>query len=856
MAYTIINIGVEPNDGTGSSIRNALKTVNDNFELVNDALYAGTRQSIISALSVSSNYFISNTYLIANTFVNADSLIGNTVNCQSNLTVGSGGIYVSGGGAYITGNVNIIGNLNVTGAQQSSQSSNSTAPILLIHANAAPYTSDDGKDIGLEWQYYDGTDKYGFLGWQNTTGSLVYLDNVTDTANVITNGSFGNVQFGQLLLSNTTPSVSNVTGALQVLGGVGIAGNLHATSANIGNLRVTGNVLGAMYFAGGADTIFVNGSPVQTAAQSFNGGTVGLPTIFADTTNSVGLGTGAVRVAGGFTANGNVFFNNLQITTGGNVRSNLIGNIFTNAQPHITSLGTLTTLNVDGQSTFGNVLPSATNTYTLGTAGSKWLQGHFFNLFTSQITASQLSGPVTHSGIPTFSSNILAISGTDSTNINTGALVLTGFGGLGVGGTIHVGGNIYIDNVANESGLIASTQSAYVFNETASTVHIAAAGQTIFANARQATSTTTGAVIISNGGMSITQGNLYIGQSQGNSIIASGNVAAQGNIVSLGNIFTGSGLSNGLFGNILGSPLTGNAHITTNLIPTANVGYSLGGRFSRFQTVFANVVSSLSIEAGNLTLANIQSSGGVFTGVVEGLTAPQFTSNTMLATTEFVSSADNLKANIASPTFTGNVSLPSNTVGVTQAGGDSSTKLATTAFSANASNLTSGEVPYDRLPAGSVIQVLTSVSGPARQTITSSAGSAPQAVTGLSVSITPRYSDSRILIQAFVAGSATHVHSLAIYKDGAATVSTSGQTNNNYPNMQVTQYGTGGSAGADFMAVIPVTHTEIAGSTTARTYQVYAISRWSNTGYSTYINNRASNDMASFSHIIVYEIAQ
>ena len=238
-------------------------------------------------------------------------------------------------------------------------------------------------------------------------------------------------------------------------------------------------------------------------------------------------------------------------------------------------------------------------------------------------------------------------------------------------------------------------------------------------------------------------------------------------------------------------------------------------------------------------------------------TMPATTANTHVATTAFVATeiaALTYKANLASPTFSGTPSLPTGTTATTQAEGDSSTKLATTAFAANANNLTAGEVPYARLPAGSVIQVQTAVSGPARQTITSAAGSAPQAVTGLSVTIIPRFADSRILIQAFVAGSATHVHSLAIFKDGAATVSTSGQTNNNYPNMQVTTYI--GTSSTDYMQVWPVTHVETAGTTTARTYQVYALSRWQNTAYNTYINNRASNDMASFSHIIVYEIAQ
>lgn len=45
-----------------------------------------------------------------------------------------------------------------------------------------------------------------------------------------------------------------------------------------------------------------------------------------------------------------------------------------------------------------------------------------------------------------------------------------------------------------------------------------------------------------------------------------------------------------------------------------------------------------------------------------------------------VTTALNLKADLASPTFTGTPSLPTGTTGVTQTAGDNTTKLATTAF--------------------------------------------------------------------------------------------------------------------------------------------------------------------------------
>ena len=353
MATSFVNIGATPNDGTGDPIRTAFDTVNDNFEIINGALFAGTQSSIISAVSVTGGYFISNSYVEADTYVSADNLIGNTV-------VSNGNLFVSQDGAYIVGNVNIVGNLIVSGSQAATQTQQSGSPILAIHYSATPLITDDGKDIGTEWQYYRGGEQRAFLGWQNSTGSLVYMDNITDTANVITAGTFGNVQFGQLLISNTTASTSNVTGALQVLGGVGIGGNLNVSRANISNLSVTGYHVGSLNFAG-ADTIYINGSPVVTSATSFNGGTVGLDTAFTSATQSTSTTTGAIKISGGLGVVGNIWGGNINVQNSGSFRGNIIGNVLTATQPHITTIGQLTSLTMGGQLNAQNILPEVNN---------------------------------------------------------------------------------------------------------------------------------------------------------------------------------------------------------------------------------------------------------------------------------------------------------------------------------------------------------------------------------------------------------------------------------------------------------------------------------------------------------------
>lgn len=471
MPTTFVNIGSVPNDGTGDPIRTAFGTVNENFDLINGALFAGTESTIISAFSLTSGSIVSNSYILADSWVNADSIVSNTITSSGHLRVNSNG-------AYIVGNVNIIGSLNVSGTQTQTQTQQSTSPILGLHYSPTPLVIDDGKDIGLEWQYFKGAEKKAFLGWQNSTGSLVYLDDITDVGNVITAGVFGNVQIGSLLISNTTATTSNTSGALKVVGGIStlgnlyVAGNIVTTTTTTANLSVTGNVVGSMYFNSG-DTIFINGSPVVTSASAFNGGPVGLDTQFNSTTAATSLSTGAVRVAGGAAITGNLIVGAnivMPASTVNRIFGNLSGRVLTADQTAITSLGTLTGLSVAGQINTRDIIPETNLTYSLGTSTNT----RFAKIWAFD---ADFSG-------------VLATSGTITT----------------------------------------TAASASIFNSGATTVSIGGGGSTVFSSNTQATSTTTGAVRIT-GGASIATGNLYIGGSGGVSIRHVGSIIPESNLV-------------------------------------------------------------------------------------------------------------------------------------------------------------------------------------------------------------------------------------------------------------------------------------------------------------------------------------
>jgi hypothetical protein len=143
-----------------------------------------------------------------------------------------------------------------------------------------------------------------------------------------------------------------------------------------------------------------------------------------------------------------------------------------------------------------------------------------------------------------------------------------------------------------------------------------------------------------------------------------------------------------------------------------------------------------------------------------------------------------------------------------------------------------------------IVNIATLISGPAAQTITSAT---PVTITGLSVNYTPAGSNTTIFIFANISHSLSNVVSFGIFKDGVATVSTTGQTNINEPNMQAT-YFLGNNAG--LMVNSHIMHYENSGSTATRTYDV----RTTAGATALYINNRSSFDMACFSHMVVMEI--
>ena len=153
-----------------------------------------------------------------------------------------------------TGTVEILGDLLVQGTTTTVNSTTITVddPIITLGGDTAP-TTDDNKDRGVEFRYYDSQARVGFFGWDESyananiwsgTGGYRFLYNATNSSEIFT-GTDAALIAGNLALTTNTGSTSTTTGTLVVTGGVGISEkvNVGDTVTIAGQTKVTNNII-------------------------------------------------------------------------------------------------------------------------------------------------------------------------------------------------------------------------------------------------------------------------------------------------------------------------------------------------------------------------------------------------------------------------------------------------------------------------------------------------------------------------------------------------------------------------------------------------------------------------------------
>ena len=317
-----------------------------------------------------------------------------------------------------------------------------------------------------------------------------------------------------------------------VLNGTGAILNGNAAGFFVAPVRNdTGNISNvATYNTTTKELIYSN---TISLAGNISGGNILTTGLMSSTGNAV---HGNILTAGSISATGNITGNYivgngslLTSITGGNVTGQvgnalIAGTVYTNAQPNITSVGTLTSLSVTGNTTGGNLLTggliSATSTITSAAniTGANLLTGGLISA-TSTITsaanitgANILTGGLISSAGNVISGNVLTSGQVSATgNITTAGYFLGTFAGSISGNVTAPGSNTQV--VYNNSGNLAGS-TGFTFNQAS--------------NALVVTGNITGANITTAGVVTAT------GNITGGNVITAGQVSAVGN-VSVGN---------------------------------------------------------------------------------------------------------------------------------------------------------------------------------------------------------------------------------------------------------------------------------------------------------------------------------
>ncbi|CAB4129308.1 hypothetical protein UFOVP112_406 [uncultured Caudovirales phage] len=694
-----VNIGTTPNDGTGDDIRTAFDKVDKNFSNVSQFLSSTTYSFLNANISqtLNTNYLNASNVFIANT-------TGTTASITSNITAGNlisnTGLYSSGtsnftGNTYAT-NLDVSGtlavkanvrvsaaivpsanltydlgdsthwfnNLYVKGIQQvNTVSASSDAGLLTLHANLS---TSDVKDVGVFGKYYNGSsNNYAFFGHQQSTHNFVYKITPTDwtlTTSVISDGVYGNVQFGSAFLSNATAGGNTliVTGNTNVTSNVYAVthyGNVIATVANITRMNVSGNVSGNLYVDG---TVYSANYPVVTLGTTgigplYSGGSISGLTSFISATPSTSTITGAVTIPyGGLGVGGNIY-------AGGFVGP-LYGLLQTAAQPNITSLGTLTGLTVSGAGTVstGTLQATQVNATNMLATGSATFQSTVSGI--STLTAGTVNAATIGNIGSTLTGTLQTAAQTNITSVGTltslavGAVTSSGTiiastmqaGTIGNVASAHIGATGRFDTSVTTGTLLAGTVG------NVASAHIGATGRFD----TSVTTATLNAATIGNTGATLTGTLSTAAQTNITSVGTLTSLAVNsGGITSVGTIVTGT-LNAATIGNvssaIIGATGRFDTSVTTATLNAATIGNTGATLTGTLSTAAQTNITSVGTLSGLTVTAPI-------TGNIAG-SAATLTTTRYINSVAFNGSAD---INISAPSFAGNLSGSTLASGVT-----------------------------------------------------------------------------------------------------------------------------------------------------------------------------------------------
>jgi hypothetical protein len=393
--------------------------------------------------------------------------------------------------------VTIAGNLTVSGTTTTVNSTTTELEDPVMRLGVTGLSEDGGKDRGIEFLYYDGSEQTGFFGWDNDANAFVFLTGATNASEVFS-GTAGAATFGAITGTTITGTGTATLNDAAIGGGYGstgvtisAAGVIQANGAITSDGAITGGSLtdGTATLSSGAL------SGATTGAFSSNvtvGGTLGVTgesTLASATVSD--LTDNRIVIAGTSGAledSANLTFDGTTFEVGGGYGATgldiaMDGNVSTNGT--ITADGTITGGSLtDGTATLSSGALSGATTGafssnvtvggTLGVTGESTLaSATVSDLTNNRIVIAGASGALEDDANLTFDGTTfevgggygatgldIAMDGNISTN---GTLTVDGTSTLGVvnvSGLASLDGGIDVDGaftVADTTGNVSTT---------------------------------------------------------------------------------------------------------------------------------------------------------------------------------------------------------------------------------------------------------------------------------------------------------------------------------------------------------------------------------------------------------------
>lgn len=534
----------------------------------------------------------------------------------------------------VSGDTNIQGNLTVDGTLTYIDSTTISLvdPILELGGgpDGEPLATNDTNDRGTLLHYYTTKPMDAFMGWKNSDGQFVFGSNVIDIASSVTINEYANVKAANFL------------------------GNLIGTRANLSNINFTNNVTGgnlvsANYFTG---TLTTATQPNITSVGELSNLTVSGKTTLSTVSNVVITGGTAdqflqtdgsgnlswVTISSATISEGT---SNVLVNNDGNVTisSDGVANVLTVSSTGITIIGDLTDIGNGTMNTLsitGTTVSTNSTTGALTVAGGVGIEGNIntaSNLTVNGISSLSnvtINGNLV-AGNANFSLPVTITSPADSTDYDTGALILTE-GGLGVQGNINSGGDV---QGATLTGTITTAAQTNI-TSLGTLTNLGVTGNIVSANANVSNLVVTSNSNFGNvGNVKITGGSTgqYL-QTDGTGNLVWQDAASTNAIV--------AGTSNVRITSVNG-PVTISSNANPNVIVVDGNVVNVNGTLTISDTATTNalivssVVNSTSYTTGALTIAGgLGVAGNIFTDKNLTVAGNTFIGNTTIQGTAIV----------------------------------------------------------------------------------------------------------------------------------------------------------------------------------------------------------------------------